>query len=237
MDYSIIIPAYNEEKLLPKTLSVINDVMGEIDYRGEVVLTDNNSTDRTAEIAKEFGARVIFESFQQISRSRNVSGHAAKGKYLIFIDADTLVNKELIQKSLDLMDSGQVAAGGTMVEFINTDPSFNKYIAWWNIIAKTLKIACGAYMFCTKADFETVGGFNEKVYASEEIWFCRKLKKLARKRKQKYVILDIPIKTSARKIEWYSPFYLFWQLIPMVICPWVVRSKRFCDLWYKRPGD
>ncbi len=53
MHYSIIIPAYNEEELLPQTLEAIDKAMAGIShYSGEVVVTDNNSTDRTAAIAK-----------------------------------------------------------------------------------------------------------------------------------------------------------------------------------------
>ncbi|MFT7186651.1 MAG: glycosyltransferase involved in cell wall biosynthesis [Pseudohongiellaceae bacterium] len=236
MHYSIIIPAYNEEKLLPETLATINKAMAGISrYSGEVVVTDNNSTDRTAEIAGEYGAKVVFESFQQISRSRNVAARAAKGKYLIFTDADTIVSRELIKKSLDLMASGDVCAGGALAKFIKSDLRTKKLSKWWNGFARKMKVACGAYIFCHKEDFIEVGGFNEKVYASEEIWFGRKLKKLARKRHQKFIIVSIPIQTSARKMEWFGPWQLFWQFFPIIFCPWLVRSKRFCDLWYKRP--
>lgn len=184
MHYSIIIPAYNEEELLPQTLEAINKAMADISrYSGEVVVTNNNSTDRTAEIA----------------------ARAVKGKYLIFTDADTIVSRELIEESLDQMAGGDVCAGGTTAEFINSDLQTKKLSKWWNVMASKLKVACGAYMFCLKEDFIEVGGFNEKVYTSEEIWFGRKLKKLARKRHQKFVILSIPIQTSARKMEWLSP--------------------------------
>jgi glycosyltransferase involved in cell wall biosynthesis len=175
MHYSIIIPAYNEEELLPQTLEAIDKAMAGIShYSGEVVVTDNNSTDRTAAIAKEYGARVIFESFQQISRRRNVAARAAKGKYLIFTDADTIISCELIEKSLDLMASGDVCAGGAHAEFINSDLQSKKLSKWWNVFARKMKVACGAYIFCHKEDFIEVGGFNENVYASEEIWFGRK---------------------------------------------------------------
>jgi hypothetical protein len=60
-------------------------------------------------------------------------------------------------------------------------------------------------------------------------------KKLARKRHQKLIIVSIPIQTSARKMEWFGPWQLFWQFLPMIFCQWLVHSKRFCDLWYKRP--
>lgn len=78
----------------------------------------------------------VFESFQQMSRSRNVAARAATRKYLIFIDADTIVSRELIEKTLDLMSSGNVCAGGALAQFINADKQTNKLSKWWNVFAK-----------------------------------------------------------------------------------------------------
>lgn len=90
IDYSIIIPAYNEEALLANTLEVLHKTMAEIPLSGEIIVTDNNSTDRTPEIAKAVGAKVVFEPINQISRARNTGAKHAEGRYLVFIDADTL---------------------------------------------------------------------------------------------------------------------------------------------------
>jgi glycosyltransferase involved in cell wall biosynthesis len=69
IDYSIIIPAYNEEEYLPVTLASVKhsmDTLGQ--FEGEIIVTDNNSTDRTALVAKESGARVIFEEHLKTAR-------------------------------------------------------------------------------------------------------------------------------------------------------------------------
>ena len=58
-DYSIVVPAFNEERLLPSTLKALALAMESIPYEGEVVVCDNNSTDRTAEIAREAGVPII----------------------------------------------------------------------------------------------------------------------------------------------------------------------------------
>ena len=70
-DYSIIIPAYNESRYLPDTLENIHQAMASIRLQGEVIVTDNNSTDNTAELAQQQGATVVFEPVNQISRARN----------------------------------------------------------------------------------------------------------------------------------------------------------------------
>ena len=59
--YSVIIPAYNEEKGLPQTLQSLKDVMDTINFPGEIIVVDNNSNDRTAEIAKTYGTLIPFD--------------------------------------------------------------------------------------------------------------------------------------------------------------------------------
>ena len=76
-DYSIIIPAYNEEDYLPLTLENVKDAMASISgYSGEIIVTDNNSTDRTSEVASDYGARVVFQQHRQIALSRNTGGRS-----------------------------------------------------------------------------------------------------------------------------------------------------------------
>src|SRR5690349_19341421 len=92
MKISVVIPAYNEEKLLGETLEHINKaraVFDEFGWASELVVCDNNSTDRTAAIAKSAGATVIFERINQIGRARNTGAGAATGEWLIFVDADS----------------------------------------------------------------------------------------------------------------------------------------------------
>ena len=95
-DYSVIIPAYNEELHLPETLRNLQKAMEAVTpLRGEIIVVDNNSTDRTAEIAHDAGARVVFEAHNQISRARNCGGRAANSRNLIFLDADTIIRPEI----------------------------------------------------------------------------------------------------------------------------------------------
>jgi glycosyltransferase involved in cell wall biosynthesis len=71
---SVIIPAFNEEKLLKHTLGQIQYALKENRGQGfawEIIVFDNNSTDRTAGVATEMGARVVFEPVNQIGRARN----------------------------------------------------------------------------------------------------------------------------------------------------------------------
>ncbi len=123
VDYSIIVPAYNESKYLPATLDMIHQAMETIPLKGEIIVTDNNSTDDTADLAQKNGAKVIFEPVNQISRARNAGARAAVGKYLVFVDADTHISAELLTTALDNLQSGVCCGGGAVVTFdheINT---------------------------------------------------------------------------------------------------------------------
>ena len=71
---SIVVPAFNEERLLPGSLASIQAAsvaFGDAGWQTELIVCDNNSTDRTAEIAAAAGARVVFEPINQIGRARN----------------------------------------------------------------------------------------------------------------------------------------------------------------------
>jgi glycosyltransferase involved in cell wall biosynthesis len=96
---SIVVPAFNEEKLLPAALDSIRAARAAFDSRGwtsELVVCDNNSTDRTAEVARAGGAAVVFEPFNQIARARNAGAVRASGDWLIFVDADSQPSRELL---------------------------------------------------------------------------------------------------------------------------------------------
>ena len=96
MDYSIVLPAYNEESYLPDTLDSLSRCMAGLpDAKGEIIVVDNNSTDRTAAVSTIQGARVAFEEERGIGKARNRGALEASGELLFFVDADTIVRKNL----------------------------------------------------------------------------------------------------------------------------------------------
>ncbi len=236
-DYSIVIPAYNEEELLPATLDSIRKAMREVyTHTGEIVVTDNDSDDRTAEIAADAGSRVVFEEHRQISRSRNVGGYCAEGRYLIFVDADTLISSALLRETLASLDTGKVCGGGTGVTVDPHQPLWvQRAIRWTSALLKFCKWACGAYLYCPRQAFIDTGGFDERYYATEEIHFSRALKRWGRGRGMRFEILSEPIETSMRKIEWYSPLELLRMMLVTACIPARTRSQADCSFWYTRP--
>jgi glycosyltransferase involved in cell wall biosynthesis len=237
-NYSVIIPAYNEEPWLPDTLDALQKAMAAMDLPGEVIVVDNNSTDRTSEIASVHGAVVVFEPMNQISRARNAGARAAEGQYLIFLDADTIISTALLKKALDNLSTG-ACGGGAKVIYEGKLPGFViPATELWNFFSVKFGVAAGCFIYCLKEGYDAVGGFSEAVYASEEIWFSWKLLAWGKQRRMAFRIIDHPqVITSSRKLKWFSLLQMFGMVVMFGFFPFAFRFRSLCRLWYQRPTD
>ncbi len=235
--YSVIIPAYNEESYLPATLAGLQLAMSAIPYHGEIIVVDNNSTDKTAEIALKFGARVIFEPFRQIARTRNSGARAAKGAYLVFLDADSILPPPLLKQALALLEKGTYCGGGTLLEFDAQLPFLAaRLVTLWNWLSKTGKLAAGSFIFCLAHAFQAIGGFDENTFAGEEVFLSRRMRRWGKKHNLLFTVLEKhPVITSARKFHWYSSLQIASLLLLFTVFPFALRSRSLCRFWYTRP--
>ena len=243
MDCSFVIPAYNEEFFIPKTLNSLKSAIAESKSfnKWEIIVVDNCSDDRTAEIAAELNAIVVHEPVRQIARARNSGAAKALGEILIFLDADTPVGPDTLIDVRNALSSGRVFGGGSVIQF---DDHQNKYFLGsfipflWNLFSKAFNFGAGSFIFCTKKDFILSGGFPETVYAGEEIGFIQKLKKIHRKSKRNFVILtNHPVVTSPSKLSWYSNWQITLYMLLVLFFPLSIRFRKLCGFWYKRPVD
>ena len=116
---SVIIPAFNEERLIGETLRQVKAPRRRSRGGGglpEIIVCDNNSTDRTAELARAEGATVVFEPVNQIARARNSGAAAAAGDWLVFVDADSHPSVELFDDVAEQMAAGRCLAGGSTMK-------------------------------------------------------------------------------------------------------------------------
>ncbi|HPN84560.1 MAG TPA: glycosyltransferase [Victivallales bacterium] len=241
-DFSIVIPAYNEEDLLPETLKSLKTILGELSakFAGEIIVVDNNSTDKTGEIARAFGAKLVFERENCIARARNAGAAAAEGLYIIFIDADTLAPTELIEKAILSMASGEVCGGGCIVGFEEGEvDNTAKILAelWNRLIVRIYPVAAGSFVFCLKEAWKAVGGFDERYYASEEIHFSTALRRWGRSKGLKFKIIPMKVKSSSRKFKTYSKWQIFQRIMPLILFPWRLRNRKSCSIWYERKNQ
>ncbi len=237
MKLSIIIPAFNEQKLLPATLESVFTAAHAISDRGwdyEVIVCDNNSTDQTAEIATARGARVVFEPVNQIGRARNRGATVAAGHWLIFIDADSHPSPALLQDVCGTIAEGRCLAGGCTVKLDARDWIGEWLTGAWNLISCVRKWAAGSFIFCEAAAFREIGGFSADLFASEEIDLFRRLHELARRQQKKIVILrKHPLITSARKVHLYSKWeHLRFFVRTALSLGGTLRKAESCPTWY-----
>ena len=172
MKVSIIVPAFNEERLLGASLEVIKRATREFSALGwdtELIVCDNNSTDRTAEIAREAGARVVFEPINQISRARNRGAEIATGDWLWFVDADSSPSKELFVRTAHEIELGRAVAIGTTLQFDDV-PWFVRAVAGiWKMWSRLLSHMAGSFVVVEAVAFRAVGGFSTEFFAGEEV--------------------------------------------------------------------
>ena len=235
--YSVILPAYNEEDLLGATLADLHLAMASISCRGEIIVVDNNSSDNTRNIAQECGARVVSESVRQIAKARNRGARETQGDYLVFLDADTTLTPKLLQSAITLLENGRYCGGGTLLSYDAKLPFLAEtLVACWNWISKTCRFAAGSFIFCLAGGFEEIGGFDEHIYAAEEVVFSRRMKSWGKKNNMQFTIIDDQaVLTSSRKFLWYSSLRIAALLLLFTIFPWGLRYRTLCNFWYRRP--
>lgn len=237
MKISIVVPAFNEEQLLAASLQRLHEAMSVFVRRGwapELIVCDNNSTDRTAAIARAAGARVVFEPVNQISRARNSGAAHAQGDWLIFVDADSYPSPALCEDVAREIQSGRCLAGGSTVRMESSRPVIRSLGFLWNALSRINKWGAGAFIFCEAATFRRLGGFSQELYAAEEIDLFRRLKRLARREGRAIAILHRhPLETSGRKATLYTARELLMFMLKTVATGGrTLRSPKECFSWY-----
>ena len=205
---SVIIPAFNEDKLIAGSLEKIRTATSafvQLGWQSEIIVCDNNSSDRTAEVARAAGATVVFEPVNQIARARNKGASVATGDWLVFVDADSFPEPELFAEVGEAIQRGKCLGGGATVRMDDGGILAIWLTRGWNRLSRWTRWAAGSFVFCEARAFRELDGFSHEFYATEEIDFSKKLKRLARQQGKEVVILHRhPLLTSARKIHLYS---------------------------------
>jgi len=215
MRFSVIIPAYNEEQYLPRLLDSIE--VARANYLGgrnqiEVVVADNASTDRTAEVASAHGARVVHVAKRRIGAARNGGARAAVGDILCFIDADSAVHPQTFNAIDEKMKSGRYVWGvtGARLERKSVPLLITNYMFMPMVWITGLDIGLS---FCRREDFEAVGGYDENRFYAEDVVFPLALRRLGRARGQSFTRLPkVKALACTRKFDQFGEWHYFWML-------------------------
>jgi glycosyltransferase involved in cell wall biosynthesis len=225
---SFVVPAHNESAVIERTLRSIHEAVRSLDVRVELIVVDDSSTDDTAARAALAGARVVRADVRHIAAARNAGAALATGDTLIFVDADTVIGGDVVRGVLDARASGAVG-GGARVRFEGPVP------AGWRVAERVFtfvysrlaRLAAGCFVFADAAVFRDIGGFDERYFASEEVWLSRALK-----RRGRFVILRQSVLTSARKLRTCSTGEIVGTLARVALRPSRARDRRALWLWY-----
>jgi len=233
---SFIVPAYNEELELPSTIASIRAAAQDRSARGrigrgeqyEIVVVDDASTDATARVAQEAGAKVVSINRRQIAAARNAGARHAQGDTLLFVDADTRINEKHLIGVVAALDAGY-AGGGAHVVVGGTIPRWAQIVVKaFSVVYFGLRFGAGAFLFTTRKNFDAIGGFDEKLFIGEEVYFSMALRKIGRFR-----ILPEPVVTSGRKLRMYSAREILGNSLSVILRgPRAARSREGLHIWY-----
>lgn len=216
---SVIVPAFNEERYLPQSLSSLQRAAAECRCGVELIVVDNASTDRTAEIARASGAEVVRERVHNVARVRNAGAATANGEVLVFVDADTIVPHGFLDRVYEAMTDPLCLGGSADIVHHVRSKLLRAYFGAWRWIGFKLGMAQGAAQFCRASAFRVLSGYDESQFMGEDVDFYWRLRKLcARSRRHVQLLADVKVVPSPRRFDtapvwrtliWTNPVFIW----------------------------
>jgi len=220
--YSLIIPAYNEEAYLPRLLDTVDRARARYHAGAaliEVIVADNASTDRTADIARTRGCQVVAVEKRVIAASRNGGARSARGDILAFVDADTQIHPETFNEIDRALADGQVVGGTTGIRFERSSAGLTCTYGLLVCMGALVRLALAerpsrqvdaGVVFCRRRDFEEIGGYNEDRFFAEDVQLLLDLSRLGRTRGQRLGRgTNARAVFSTRKFDEYGDWHYF----------------------------
>lgn len=230
---SVIIPAYNEERYLPETIAAVRRAEQYLQEPVEIIVADNMSTDRTAEVAASLGARVVPVEIRCISAVRNRGASAATGKYLVFVDADDHMSDNLLKEVKLALDSGRYVGGGVARTRYDRESLGIRFTH--GLVQTTLSFTgLSMFLFYTTAKaFSDIRGFDEALLCTEDYDFAKRLRAYGRERGQRYKNMrSAYLVKSARKFAEFGDWTFLRNPI-LSIRAALNHGDTAYELWYK----
>lgn len=182
MNVSVIIPTYNEEKNIETTLLALKS---QTKPPKEIIVVDNFSKDKTVRIAKKY-AKVI-KAKSNIAQARNIGASKAKSRLLLFLDADTLLLPNAIEKLANEFKEKSVVIASLPLYPLQMKVKYYMLTKiGWEFIPKLFTkytkkpLFCGACIMVRRSAFKKVGGFREDLKAGDDIDFAQRMGELGK---------------------------------------------------------
>jgi glycosyltransferase involved in cell wall biosynthesis len=229
---SVVIPAYNEESLLPSTIHSIKESFKELDESYEIIVADNNSTDSTSTLAKDLNCKVVHQPERSIGKTRNKGAEVAQGELILFLDADTKLAPNVLKRALEEIKKDRIAAVSTISSFDKYKTLFSLGVWIYNVLSKILRLGVGQFILIRKTVFREINGFDEAYFAFEELDLFKRIKKLYGSKS--FSVLFMPLKTNGRKFNSgkYDGGRFLLLLTAAILGSDVGKDKSKLDFWY-----
>lgn len=199
MDISVIVPTWNEEGFIESCLKSIRSQETQAEY--EVIVCDAGSGDRTVELAKEYADQVIASNVRSIALQRNLGAEQAAGDYLVFIDADTVIPPNYLEKVMEKFRSDPELLGFSARfifpkrdgKLVFAEKITNSYLDFRGTMGFAILLG---FNTCVRRDiFESINGFRDTPLEDGEFGY-----RMRRSGKTKY-FTDFYVITSSRRLE------------------------------------
>lgn len=174
---SVIIPAHNEERYLRKTLLALRQ---QSFSKFEVIVVANGCTDRTEDVARERCDRLVVLSQKCLGVARNLGARMAKGDILVFLDADTLLDRHALRTIAERFTRKHAA--GTIRGQPDSDRFAYRLIYGTKNLIHSLSVHHGSsgVIICWREHFMKLGGFKENLEVRENSELMKRLERFGR---------------------------------------------------------
>ncbi|MFA6552017.1 MAG: glycosyltransferase [Candidatus Paceibacterota bacterium] len=192
---SFIVPTLNEESVIERIIKCLSGYSGD----KEIIVSDGRSSDKTVEIAKRLGAKVVIEEgtkVRNIASGRNWGAKHASGDFLVFIDADVFIPdiNRFFSKALKIFEVRKKLVAMTVKIKVFPkmatlpDKMVFGYMNFFHFMVNNVfcyGVSPGEFQMMRRQVFDKVGGFNERLAASEDYDMFMRISKIGRTRFEK----------------------------------------------------
>ena len=220
---SIIIPTLQEEKDIEKTIRQFDGLA----IPHEIIVSDGQSTDRTVEIARAAGARVVVSErlIRTPSHQRNDGAKIATGDYFVFIDSTVMLGdvEGFLKKALSHFENDSKVVGLAVAQWIYPEVSTfadHAILSITNSILKLQQVGSGKFVMTSRKAFEKIHGFREDLVTREDGDFFMRLKTIGTVKFDEH----LPIYYSGRREHTWGWGKLLWVWTVNVV--WVLLFKK-----------
>jgi glycosyltransferase involved in cell wall biosynthesis len=209
--FTIVVPAHNEEQLLPGGLAAIDRAARRLGagVDVEVVVVANRCTDATASIARDAGAVVVEDPARNLSTVRNAGVAAGTGDIVVTLDADCRMHPDTLVAIERALATGRYVGGAVKVVPERTSPGIRATYALLAVAIAVTRLGGGLF-WCRREDFDAIGGFDPAVRVGEDLDLARRLRRHGRRTGRRFTTLaGVPLVASCRKFDRYGDWHMF----------------------------